>query len=97
MILQSTNSPFRYSFGELAENIAYLGGASPHQRPYQLSLGLIPEDKLPVGNMLKVNHQFAHLVRTSSTGGPKDHVHWNLRGQAKSVGASRPEGRDSLS
>ena len=97
MILQSTDSPFRNFFGELAEDFAYLGGASPRQRPYQLSLGLIPEDKLPVGNVLKVNHQFAHLVRTSSTGGPKDHVHRNLSGQAKSVGASRPKGRDSFS
>ena len=97
MILQSTNSPFRNSFGELAENVAYLGGASPDQRPYQLSLGLIPQDKLPVGNVLELNHQFAHPVRTSSTGGPKDHMHRNLSSQAKSVGANRPKGRNRVS
>jgi hypothetical protein len=74
-----------------------LRGASPRQGPYQLSFGLIPQHKLPVGNMLKVNSQSAHLVRTSSTGGPKDHVHRNLSGQAKSVGASRPKGCDGLS
>jgi hypothetical protein len=47
--------------------------------------------------MLELNQELAHLVRTSSTIGPKDHVHRNLSGQAKSVGASRPKGRDSFS
>ena len=97
MILESTESLLGNFFGELAEDLAYLRGASPRKRPYQLSLGLIPEDQLPVGNMLQANHQLAHPVQTSSTGGPKDHVHRNLSGQAKSVGASRPKGRDSLS
>ena len=55
MVLVSTDSLLGNLFGELAEDVAYLGGASPHQSPYQLSLGLIPENKLPVGNMLKVN------------------------------------------
>jgi hypothetical protein len=42
VILQLANSPVRNFFGELAEDVAYLGEASPHQRPYQLSFGLIP-------------------------------------------------------
>jgi hypothetical protein len=97
VLLESTDSLLGNFFGELAEDLAYLRGSGPRKRPYQLSLRLIPEDKLPVGNMLELNHQFAHLVRTSSTGGPKDHVHRNLSGQAKSVGASRPKGRNSVS
>lgn len=97
MLLESTDRLLGNFFGELAEDLAYLRVSSPRKRPYQLSLGLIPEDKLPVGNMLELNKELAHLVRTSSTVGPKDHVHRNLSRQAKSVGASRPKGRNSVS
>ena len=48
--------------GNLAEDFAGLGGASPCQRADQLPWWLIPKDQPPVGNMLEVDRQFAQLI-----------------------------------
>jgi hypothetical protein len=48
--------------GDLAEDFAGLGGASPCQRADQLPLWLISKDKPPVGNMLEVDRQIAQLI-----------------------------------
>jgi len=83
--------------GDLAEDFAGLGGAGPCQRADQLSWRLIPEDELPVGNVLEIDRQFAQLIRTSSARSPINDLDGDLSGQAEGIGAGRSKGSDGLS
>ena len=63
MLLEFPDRRLGNLLGDLAEDFAGLGGAGPCQRADQLSWRLIPEDELPIGNVLEIDRQFAQLIQ----------------------------------
>jgi hypothetical protein len=81
----------------LTKHLTSVDRASPRQRSDQLSSRFIPEDELPIGNVLEIDRQFAQLIRTSSARSPINDLDGNLSGQVEGIGAGRSKGSDGLS
>ena len=62
VLLEFTDRRLGNLLDNLAEDFTGLDGASPCQCADQLPWRLIPQDELPVGNMLEGNRQSAQLI-----------------------------------